>query len=60
VPIEFSDLVDNHPLDTFVELKSLMLASVATVPTGAPRSRALLKKLVLSVANYGTTAYEDE
>jgi hypothetical protein len=55
-PIEvISDLLDNLPVHACVELTRLLLTAVPTLPPGAARSRAVLKIVILFVAEYGST-----
>jgi hypothetical protein len=53
---EISDLLDNLPLKACVELTRRLLTSVPTLPVGPARSRAVLKIVILFVAEYGSTA----
>jgi hypothetical protein len=53
---EISDLLDNLPLHACVELTRRLLTSIPTLPSGPARSRAVLKIVVLFVAEYGGTA----
>ena len=53
---EISDLLDNLPIDACVELNRKLLTSVPTLSIGPTRSRAVLKIVVLFVAEYGSTA----
>jgi hypothetical protein len=53
---EISDLLDNLPLQACVELTRRLLTSVPTLPAGPARTRAVLKIVVLFVADYGSTA----
>ena len=55
-PIEIFDLLDNLPIDACVELNRKLLTSVPTLSIGPTRSRAVLKIVVLFVAEYGSTA----
>jgi len=55
-PLEnISDLLDHLPLQAFVELTRGLLASIASLPTGAVRPRAVLKTVIIFVAEYGST-----
>jgi hypothetical protein len=56
----FSDLLDTLPLEAFMELTRRLLIAVPTLPSGAERSRAILKIVVLCVAEFGSTAQKDE
>jgi hypothetical protein len=51
---EISDL-DHFPLDACVQLTRQLLTSISSFPTGAARPRALLKIVILFVAEYGST-----
>jgi hypothetical protein len=50
-----SDLLDNLPLQTCVELTRRLLTSIASLHPGAARPRAVLKTVILFVAEYGST-----
>jgi hypothetical protein len=52
---EISDLLDNLPVNACVELTRRLLTAVPTLPSGAARSRAVLKIVILFVAEYGST-----
>ena len=52
---EISDLLDNFPLQACVELTRRLLTSISSLPTGAASPRAVLKTVILSVAEYGST-----
>ena len=52
---EISDLLNHLPLPACVELTHRLLASISSLPTGAARSRAVLKIVILFVAEYGGT-----
>jgi hypothetical protein len=52
---DISDLLDHLPLQACVELTRRLLASISSLPTGAARPRAVLKVVVLFVAEYGST-----
>ena len=55
-PLEgISDLLDNLPLDACVELTRRLLTSISSLPKGAARPRAVLKIVILFVAEYGST-----
>jgi hypothetical protein len=56
---EISDLLDNLPLNAHVELTCRILTSVPILPFEAARSRAVLKTVVLFIAEYGSMALED-
>ena len=53
---EISDLLDTLPLNACVELTRRLLTSVPTLPSGTARPRAVLKIVILFVAEYGSTA----
>ena len=52
---EISDLLDHLPLHAGVELTRWFLISISSLPTGAARPRAVLKTVILFVAEYGST-----
>ena len=52
---EISDLLDHLLLQTCVELTRRLLTAITTLPTGAARRRAVLKTVILFVAEYGST-----
>jgi hypothetical protein len=52
---EISDLLDVLPIEACVELTRWLLTSVSSLPTGAARPRAVLKTVILFVAEYGST-----
>ena len=52
---EISDLLDHLPLQACVELTRRLLASISSLPTGAARPRAVLKIVILFVAEFGST-----
>jgi hypothetical protein len=52
---EISDLLDHLPLQACVELTRRLLTSISSLPTGAARPRAVLKSVILFVAEYGST-----
>jgi hypothetical protein len=55
-PLEdISDLVDRLPLQACVELTRRLLTSISSLPTGAARPGAVLKTVILFVAEYGST-----
>ena len=55
-PIEgISDLLDYLPLDACVELTRRLLTSISFLPKRAARPRAVLKTVILFVAEYGST-----
>jgi hypothetical protein len=58
-PIEISDLLDKLPLNACVELTRRLLTSISTLPTGSARTRAVLKVVILFVAQYGSTTHTD-
>jgi hypothetical protein len=53
---EISDLLETLPLGACVELTRWLLTAAPTLPSRAARSRAVLKIVVLFVAEYGSTA----
>jgi hypothetical protein len=52
---EIADLLDNLPVNACVELTRRLLTAVPSLPSGAARSRAVLKIVILFVAEYGST-----
>jgi hypothetical protein len=55
-PLEdISDLLDPLPLQACVELTRQLLTSISSIPTRAARPRAVLKTVILFVAEYGST-----
>jgi hypothetical protein len=52
---EISDLLDNPPVNACVELKRRLLTAEPIFPSGAARTRAVLKIFILFVAEYGST-----
>ena len=55
-PLEdISDLFYHLPLHTCVEQTRRLLTSFSSLPTGAARNRAVLKTVILFVAEYGST-----
>jgi hypothetical protein len=59
-PLEdISDLLDHLPIKGCVELPRRLLMSISSLPTGAARPRAIMKTVILFVAEYGSTPYED-
>jgi len=49
------DLLDHLPLHACVELTRRLLTSISSLPTGAASPRAVLKTVILFVAEYGST-----
>jgi len=55
-PIEdMSDLLDHLPIQACVELTRRLLTSISSLTTGADRPRAVLKNVILFVAEYDST-----
>jgi hypothetical protein len=52
---EISDLLDNLAVHACVELTRRLFTAVPSLPSGAARSRAVLKIVILFVAEYGST-----
>jgi hypothetical protein len=52
---DISDLLDNLPLQAFVELTRRLLTSIPYQPPGAARPRAFLNTVIFIVAEYGST-----
>jgi hypothetical protein len=53
---EISDLLHSLPIEACVELKRRLLTAAPTLPSGAARSRAVLKIVFLFEAEYASTA----
>jgi hypothetical protein len=53
---EISDLLDTLPTDACIELTGRLLTAVPSLPSGPARSRAVLKTVILFVAEYGSIA----
>jgi len=51
----FSDLLDRLPLQACVELTRRLLTSISSVPPRTASPRAVLKTVILFVAEYGST-----
>lgn len=56
---EISDLLDNLPLNASVELTCRIFTSIPILPFGAACLWAVLKTIVLFVAEYGSKALEN-
>ena len=55
-PLEgISDLIDQLPFDACVELTRRLLTAIPSLPKGAARPRAVLKTVILFVAEYGSS-----
>ena len=55
-PLEgISDLIDQLPLDACVELTRRLLTATSSLPKGAARPRAVLKLVILFIAEYDST-----
>jgi hypothetical protein len=52
---EISDLLGRLPLQACAELTRRLLTSISSLPTGAARPRAVLKTVILFVAERGST-----
>jgi hypothetical protein len=52
---EISDLLDRLSLPACVELTRRLLTSIFSLPTGTARPLAVLKTVILFVAEYGST-----
>jgi hypothetical protein len=52
---EISDLLDHLPIEAYVELTRRLLTTISSLPTKAARPRAVLKIVILFVAEYGRT-----
>jgi len=58
--LEFiSDFLEHLPLHACVELTRRFLTSISSLPTGAARPRAVLKTVILFVAEYGSKPQGD-
>jgi len=58
-PIEISDLLDKLPLNACVDLTRRLLTSIPILPSGPARTWAVLKTVILFVAEYGSTTQTD-
>ena len=52
---DISDLLDHLPIQACEELTRRLLTSTSFLPTGAARQLAVLKTVILFVAEYGST-----
>ena len=52
---EISDLLDRLSLQACVELTYRLITSIFYLPTGTARPRAVLKTVIIFVAEYGST-----
>ena len=52
---EISDILDHLLIQACVELTRLLLTSISSLPTGPARPRAVLKPVILFVAEYDST-----
>jgi hypothetical protein len=52
---DISDLIDSLPIQACVELTRRLLTSISSLPTGAARPRAVMKTVIIFVAEYGST-----
>ena len=52
---EISDLLDHLPIQVCVDLTRRLFTSIPSLPKGAARPRAVLKTVILFVAEYGST-----
>jgi len=57
--VEISHLLDKLPLNACVDLTRRLLTSIPTLPSGPARTRAVLKNVILFVAEYGSTTQTD-
>ena len=53
------DLLDRLPLQACVNLTIRLLKSISSLPTGTARPWAVLKTVILFVAEYGSTPWEN-
>ena len=59
-PLEgITDFLDHLSLDECEELTRRLLTSISSLPKGAARPRAVLKTVILFIAEYGSTPEED-
>ena len=49
------DLLDNLPIEAFLELTRRLLKSISSLPPGAAHTLVFLKTIILFVAEYGST-----
>jgi hypothetical protein len=56
---EISDILDHLPLHACVGLTRRLLTSISSLPTEAARPWAVLKTVIIFVAEYCSTRYED-
>ena len=56
---EISDLLDKLPLNACMDLTRRLLTSIPILPSGTARTRAVLKIVILFVAEYGSTTQTD-
>ena len=54
-PLEDISDLDRLPIQACVELTLRLLTTMSSLPTGAGRPRAVLKTVILFVAEYGST-----
>jgi hypothetical protein len=55
-PLEgISDLLNQLPIEACVELTCRLLTSISSLPTGVAHLRAVLKTIILFVAEYSST-----
>jgi hypothetical protein len=52
---EISDLLDHLPFQACVKKTRRLFTSLSSIPTGAARTRAVLKTVILFVAEYWST-----
>jgi hypothetical protein len=52
---EISDVLDHFPIQACVELARRFFTSLHSLPIGTARPRAILKTVILFVAEYGST-----
>jgi len=52
---EIPDLLNRLPLQASVKLTRRLLTSISSLPTGTARPRAVLKTVILFLAEYGST-----
>ena len=53
---EISDHLNNLPIDACMELTRRLFTAIPSLPSGAARTRAVLKTVVIFIAEYGKKA----
>ena len=57
---EISDLLDSLTFQACVQLTRRLLATISSLPKGAACPLAVLKTVILLVAKYSSTPYDDK